>query len=1630
MITKSSRKKILALALSTLLTILIILTLIPPATAVLLSPGNPDVSTGFVGTSISFHNVTLIIRGPERIPIDSIRFSIFSENNQEISYVIFEVDGEEIQDYPFGCFEVNYVGSNPSYSYGYGYSYGYDEIGGYGYTFDYGYGYGYGDSGSPDVIMVYDITYTPYSSGTFYAKLTVNSDYYSYVSSQSLTFSVQATNPPVPQKNKIEPLKWSAITDTVDFLFDFDDLEEDIDYLELSIFGPAPYDTNENRIQMKFLANEIDPWDGWLDTDKTIFLDMGISPNYSALTESWMLTINTSKIWTMENPWTQPINSSVWPSGLYDFYIEVGDKKGNKWGDIDAKPEYAHYVYSIGLVQPLIDASSSGNTIYLCNGTFDDRLTINKTINLIGQGPFSIIQPSYTPQAGVYDVSLLPGSSNTVIKNILFDFNGINDDRSGTGISVSGTGLGPVNNVKIIENVFYIGERTGIGGIAIQTGRNSDVSDLLIQENIFYGDSTSSGEGIHILPYYLSGSEVKIYKNKFAGYLYSGITIESSNVYVSSNEVNNSISQGTFGILFTDLSGGQSYNGVSIISNEIQNLQYGICVGTSSNVGSTLTASISSNILTNNNVGIWVRYGANLLASIHFNDIFNNTLYGLINDGTSGVSATYNWWGDETGPYNPSSNPSGLGDNVSSNVDFSSWLSAYWDNIIWVDDNYDSTTPGWGIDHFSNVTDGLNAVFDSGAVFLKPGVYKELIKIEKPVTLAGFFNDPYLCVITDEDATYSQIIGTDGQTIQILSNDVTIDGLCVKRLEDFTFTVPNTAAIGNYGVTSELVNITLQDCVIYSLYNGIQIENSNGLYVSNNEIFGGTNDIVARAVEIFEIVNNTMANSTLNGLKLSDCHEGIVISNNATGKIYSGIHIDNSSEIIITESLLINNSKGILSDNSLLIELTNNSLKNNSHGIELYGITHAKFNNNSFENNTFDIYHTAHVEGYDYYGNIQHAVDSAGLGYNVYVYPGTYKENVIIDKTIILTGIENRDGTIIDGTLGDAALYLARFLNTKDITVKNLSIKGGTSCVKTGIYNDVSGLKIENCRIFDPIGSYAVYIDPNQYSDYPPIREGTLPFYKPATLYNNYIRGGILYQYDPFEIFGINIGSQLLINNNDLDRVFLNSSMCVRLENNILWSLGMRNSYDVYIANNEISNYPGYERYGIYLWSIEGQNPVKKVTILNNTIIGYGSYQVSSGVVGKGILIAGAEDVTLNENEIRANSEGVWVTGDYYNLNNDHVVGEVSNLKIQDNHITINQVGIMLKLNVNFSDIVDNSLFNNGIALRIEGSSNNTVFRNEFSENQYGIRIDKFSNDNIIYNNLFSNNVHQAIDLYCNNSWNISLIDATNIMGGPKIGGNYWDDYVGEDLNGDQIGDTNIPYNSFGEIANGGDYLPLMLVDFIPPDVEVIHPNGGEIFNESTISIQWLASDNTDQSLSIDIEYSDDGGDSWNLISSNEQNDGFYLWDISELFDGTDYLIKINATDNSNNQNSDTSDGNFTIVGKTYPGPEINIINPSGGWIYFFNTKLIRVFQNVIFAIGHLTFQVEANSPIGIEKVELYVDNELVSTITTPINGMYSYTWDERSLLYHTVKVKAYDNSGQHTAESFGIIIFNFDVVP
>ena len=52
---------------------------------------------------------------------------------------------------------------------------------------------------------------------------------------------------------------------------------------------------------------------------------------------------------------------------------------------------------------------------------------------------------------------------------------------------------------------------------------------------------------------------------------------------------------------------------------------------------------------------------------------------------------------------------------------------------VWVDDDYDPSTPGWGIDHFDKVWEGMAAVNAGGTVHVYAGIYFENeIIISKP----------------------------------------------------------------------------------------------------------------------------------------------------------------------------------------------------------------------------------------------------------------------------------------------------------------------------------------------------------------------------------------------------------------------------------------------------------------------------------------------------------------------------------------------------------------------------------------------------------------------------------------------------------------------------------------------------------------------------------------------------------------------------------------------------------------------------------------------------------------------------------------------------------------------------------
>ena len=161
-----------------------------------------------------------------------------------------------------------------------------------------------------------------------------------------------------------------------------------------------------------------------------------------------------------------------------------------------------------------IVAAAGGDTINVAAGFYYERLVIDKQLTLTGAGwDTTIVQPLDAPAAGVYDVEI--DASGTIIQGFQFDFNGSDDTRSGNGMVVSDLNDPPVTNVQILNNKIY----TGHANTGIQTGKNSDVSGLIISGNIFYGDSDGMGEGVYINPYSGAGS-VTIQNNEFYGYLF------------------------------------------------------------------------------------------------------------------------------------------------------------------------------------------------------------------------------------------------------------------------------------------------------------------------------------------------------------------------------------------------------------------------------------------------------------------------------------------------------------------------------------------------------------------------------------------------------------------------------------------------------------------------------------------------------------------------------------------------------------------------------------------------------------------------------------------------------------------------------------------------------------------------------------------------------------------------------------------------------------------------------------------------------------------------------------------------------------------------------------------------------
>jgi parallel beta-helix repeat protein len=483
---------------------------------------------------------------------------------------------------------------------------------------------------------------------------------------------------------------------------------------------------------------------------------------------------------------------------------------------------------------------------------------------------------------------------------------------------------------------------------------------------------------------------------------------------------------------------------------------------------------------------------------------------------------------------------------------------------------------------------------------------------------------------------------------------------------------------------------------------------------------------------------------------------------------------------------------------------------------------------------------------------IQGGINLASDGDTVFVYSGTYTENVEVYKIINLTG-EDRDITIIDGGGGfsDVVKIDANWINITGFTIingsdgihlyNNNNISIINNIVSDNRYGITLWYSMNNILVNNTMLENGIFIqgeDPNVWNTHSIDTSNTVNG-KPVFYWKNQNGGTI----PP-----------------GAGQVILANCTNVKIENqnvsngSVGIQLGFSNNN--YIAKNSASL---NNMYGIHLYFTE-------YNILTNNIANWNG--------GNGIYYYRSSNNTLSGNNISNNgNNGIAIVGGNYNTATSNDVfsnlrygigirgfnGSSSRNIIGNNNALYNeQVGISLSQGVTLSNIINNNASNNVFnGIRLFQGSNNNVINNNASNNMFGIYIKDSSNNNVYHNNIINNTMQAFDDTNNGNQWDNSY----SIPFNPATdGGNYWSDFdePSEGAYDDYQGQNQDIMGSDGIVDMGGiggknpyvidsdsqDNYPLINpYDTSPPIITNLQPPDGSTTNDNTPTISANYSD-------------------------------------------------------------------------------------------------------------------------------------------------------------------------------------------
>ncbi|MBN1281288.1 MAG: right-handed parallel beta-helix repeat-containing protein [Candidatus Thermoplasmatota archaeon] len=434
------------------------------------------------------------------------------------------------------------------------------------------------------------------------------------------------------------------------------------------------------------------------------------------------------------------------------------------------------------------------------------------------------------------------------------------------------------------------------------------------------------------------------------------------------------------------------------------------------------------------------------------------------------------------------------------------------------------------------------------------------------------------------------------------------------------------------------------------------------------------------------------------------------------------------------------------------------------------------------------------------YQFIQDGIDHAACSDVVYVFNGTYYENIVIPISLELCG-EHKDITIIDGGLYGTVVNIY----ADGVTVTGFTVtRCGTNLNNAGIrlhssYNTI----MEN-----------IISDNDNY--------GIRVLASDNTMYHNNFYDNLYQASDESGgndwdagADGGNYWSDYNGTDDDEDGIGdlpyatgTSSSDDYPLIHPYGWVTNQNTSEIFLTIQDAICDGDTLDTHVIF-----AKNDVypEHITICKDLLV-YGEDYRDTIIDGRGtgdVITVCADNATVQNFDVRnSGSEeqnaGILITADHVYILNSLIHHHFHGLRITDDceHTLIYR-----------NIIKDNSW--NGMTLQ-PGCTWTKIYENTMSDNfNAGIGVAEASTNYIYHNNFLENRYH-AYD------------DGINVWDdGYPSGGNYWDDYTGVDANGDGIGDT--PY----DIPQGinQDRYPLMAPysgeDTTPPVLTVLSPLNG-----------------------------------------------------------------------------------------------------------------------------------------------------------------------------------------------------------